>query len=217
VADKGKSLIETQKVSSINRFDCNRKAPGDLGIQYNYETTVPAIEALDGQLITNKVMVAPVVVEGKIVADPSHDLLKIIVVNRYHDAPVAKALIRHFGIRSGAIASSVAHDSHNIVAVGTSDEFLARAINLVIDARGGISFVNDDDEDMLSLPVGGLMSDLDGYGIAEKYAALDRMAKNAGSQLSAPFMTLSFMALLVIPYLKLSDLGLFDGERFRLM
>ena len=138
----------------------------------------------------------------------------MVVINRYHTAPVAKCFIRNFGFTEGAIASSVAHDSHNIVAVGTDDASLARAINLVIAEKGGVSCVNSKEEKVLGLPVAGLMSAEDGYLVAEKYTAIDKMAKELGSTLGAPFMTLSFMALLVIPHLKLSDKGLFDGDRF---
>src|SRR5882724_173368 len=154
---------------------------------------------------------------GHLENNPEDDILKIVVVNRYKDAPVAKAFIRNFGIKKGAIASSVAHDSHNIVAVGTSDDEICNAVNLVIEKKGGVSCVNDDTSMVLALPVAGLMSDEDGYSVAEAYTAIDTMTKKMGSTLSAPFMTLSFMALLVIPHLKLSDLGLFDGDEFRLM
>ena len=139
----------------------------------------------------------------------------MVVVNRYHQAPVAKCFIRNFGFKHGAIASSVAHDSHNIVAVGADDASLAAAINLVIAEKGGVScYVNDEQYQVLGLPVAGLMSTSDGYEVAEAYTAIDAMAKSLGSKLQAPFMTLSFMALLVIPHLKLSDKGLFDGDRF---
>ena len=144
------------------------------------------------------------------------DILKIVVVNRYHDAPVSKAFIKNFGLKKGAIASSVAHDSHNIVAVGVDDESLCQAVNLVIENEGGVSCVGNKDM-ILPLPVGGLMSKDDGYVVAEKYAAIDKAAKDLGCTLSAPFMTLSFMALLVIPQLKISDLGLFDGDEFKLI
>jgi adenine deaminase len=140
----------------------------------------------------------------------------MVVVNRYNNAPVAKAFIKNFGLKKGAIASSVAHDSHNIVAVGVDDESICRAVNLVIENKGGVSCVGNE-EIILPLPVAGLMSADDGYIVAEKYAAIDKAAKELGSTLSAPFMTLSFMALLVIPHLKLSDLGLFDGDEFCLL
>ena len=139
------------------------------------------------------------------------------MVNRYQDAPIAKAFIKNIGLKSGAIASSVAHDSHNIVAVGVDDQSICKAVNLVIEKKGGISVVNHVEEAVLALPVGGLMSDRDGYEVASSYTTIDAMAKHLGSKLSAPFMTLSFMALLVIPHLKLSDLGLFDGDDFKLL
>ena len=149
-----------------------------------------------------------------IVTDVTNDILKIVVVNRYKEAPVAKGFIKNFGLKRGAIASSVAHDSHNIVAVGVDDESICRAVNLVIEKKGGVSCVGDQ-ELIVALPVAGLMSTEDGYKVAADYAAIDKAVKALGSTLSAPFMTLSFMALLVIPHLKLSDLGLFDGDRFQ--
>jgi adenine deaminase len=146
------------------------------------------------------------------VPDVERDILKIALVNRYHDAPVAVGWIRHIGLQRGALASCVAHDSHNIVAVGTTDSDLCRAINLIIAQRGGISVVDGNEEQVLPLPVAGIMTDEDAYAVADAYAELDRKAKALGSPLRAPFMTLSFMALLVIPHLKMSDLGLFDGD-----
>jgi adenine deaminase len=177
----------------------------------------PVIEAYDGQLVTGQLDLQPLRSDGRWVSDPDRDILKIVVVNRYNEAPVAKAFIRNIGLKKGALASSVAHDSHNIVAVGVDDESLCRAVNGVIAHQGGVSCVVGERESVLPLPVGGLMSVDDGYKVAEAYTAIDRMAKEAGSTLEAPFMTLSFMALLVIPKLKLSDLGLFDGEEFRLL
>src|SRR4029079_16292280 len=122
---------------------------------------------------------------------------------------------KNFGLKRGAIASSVAHDSHNIVAVGVDDENICKAVNLVIEQQGGISAVDNEKEMVLGLPVAGFMSNEDGYKVATAYTAIDKVVKEKlGSTLSAPFMTLSFMALLVIPHLKLSDKGLFDGDRF---
>jgi len=150
-----------------------------------------------------------------LVSDTARDILKIVVVNRYKTAPPAIAFIRNFGLKQGALASSVAHDSHNIVAVGCDDDSIARAINAVIASTGGLSAVNDQETKVLGLPVAGLMSADDGFEIADRYTQLDRFVKEKlGSTLQAPFMTLSFMALLVIPHVKLSDLGLFDGDRF---
>jgi adenine deaminase len=204
----------------INNFHGLPRTPADFAFPDSTGTRqIPIIEALDGQLITNSLIV-PVgdlrPGNGLWHANPEKDILKIVVVNRYGPAPVATAFIRNFGLQRGALASSVAHDSHNIVAVGADDESLCRAVNLVIEHRGGLSCVDPGTgrESILSLPVGGLMSMDDGYKVAADYTAIDKMARHLGSTLSSPFMTLSFMALLVIPHLKLSDLGLFDGDRF---
>jgi adenine deaminase len=206
VADKGETLIESQKAITINNFDCSEKEIEDFKI--NTSESSFTIEALDGQLITNKISTLNKV-------DTEKDILKIVVVNRYKNTPVEKAFIKNFGLKKGAIASSVAHDSHNIVAVGVDDETLCKAVNLVIKNKGGVSCVGNSEDIILSLPVGGLMSTEDGYEVAKKYSAIDKAAKELGSKLSAPYMTLSFMALLVIPHLKLSDLGLFDGDEFK--
>lgn len=219
VAEAGESKIITpnaeQKSTTINNFSCNKKEVFEFEVKWNEEKEIPVIEALDGQLITNRLAISPKVIADKIVSDLQRDILKIIVVNRYSNAPVAKAFIKNFGLQKGALASSVAHDSHNIVAVGVDDECICRAVNLVIEKEGGVSAVSDSKEMILGLPVAGLMSNEDGYKIASEYTAIDKMAKEElGSALSSPFMTLSFMALLVIPHLKLSDKGLFDGDRF---
>ncbi len=221
VAEDGKSLIKRWSVNPdkqpINHFNCHERVPEDFVYTAGKDVNIPVIEALDGQLITNKYIHSFKIEDGEILSDPARDILKIVVVNRYHDAPVSKAFIKNFGIKGAAIASSVAHDSHNIVAVGTSDELICRAVNLIIEKKGGVSCVDQTSHMILPLPVGGLMSEDDGYEVAAAYTSIDAMAKKAGSLLSAPFMTLSFMALLVIPHLKLSDLGLFDGDTFTLM
>lgn len=220
VAEKGKSLVRSRKSGVINNFTCSKKQVTDF--ETPLATThlpLAVIEALDGQLITSKINHEPTVINGKIESDIEDDILKIVVVNRYKDAPVAKAFIKNFKLLKGAIASSVAHDSHNIVAVGVDDESICRAVNLIIDAKGGVSCCCPSDggkwrQMILALPVAGLMSNEDGYIVAEDYTAIDKMTKDLGSTLGAPFMTLSFMALLVIPHLKLSDKGLFDGDKF---
>jgi adenine deaminase len=176
------------------------------------------IQAIDGLLITRHERIAPRVVAGAIVPDVERDVLKIAVVNRYAArAPVSVGFIRGFGLREGALASSVAHDSHNIVAVGVDDESLAAAVNMVIEHRGGVSVVGGGRREIVPLPIAGLMSDLDGFSAAEAYTRADALAKKLGSPLAAPFMTLSFMALLVIPDLKLSDRGLFSGTRWSMV
>ncbi|MGC4231664.1 MAG: adenine deaminase [Niabella sp.] len=228
VAENGVSLIASQPSGIINNFSCAPKSPQDFVIPATGDKNIPVIEALDGQLITNKLFVKPKIQNGNIVSDTDNDILKIVVVNRYFNAPVATAFIKNMGLKHGALASSVAHDSHNVVAVGADDDSICRAVNLIIENKGGISCVRgtpsflpgrhvegDRGEVVLALPVAGLMSPEDGYKVAEAYTAIDAMAKETGSSLSAPFMTLSFMALLVIPELKLSDKGLFDGGKFQ--
>ncbi|HQX72223.1 MAG TPA: adenine deaminase [Chitinophagaceae bacterium] len=215
VAENGISNIKASKSGIVNNFSCSKKETAHFEIPlttYNYQ--LPVIEALDGQLITNRLSLEPTVKDDKLVSDTDRDILKIVVVNRYNDAPVAKAFIKNFGLKHGALASSVAHDSHNIVAVGADDESICNAVNLVIEHRGGVSFSNDDLEMIVPLPVAGIMSNEDGYKVAEQYSLIDKAVKEAGSTLGSPFMTLSFMALLVIPHLKLSDKGLFDGDAF---
>jgi adenine deaminase len=267
VAENGKTLIEktdTDKIEQVNNFNCDKKNAEDFIAHYKNPqilkevekedgVKIPVIEALDGQLITNKILAEITEKEKELQTDIQNDILKIVVVNRYNNAPVAKAFIKNFGLKKGAIASSVAHDSHNIVAVGVDDKNIWRAVNLVIENKGGVSCVEPipdpsrkegpsaaqnliaDHSSLtkadfvrcevlpsggfrwatLPLPIAGLMSAEDGYLVAEKYSAIDKAAKQLGSKLSAPFMTLSFMALLVIPHLKLSDKGLFDGDEFK--
>ncbi len=222
VADNGTSFIQTQNANVINQFSCAEKLITDFEIKYNDEKEIFVIEALEGQLITNKILTAPRTDNGNIISDVENDILKIVVVNRYKNAPVAKSFVKNFGLKQGAIASTVAHDSHNIIAVGVDDESICKAVNLVIKEQGGVSVVfpspsgGGQEGAILGLPVAGLMSNEDGYKVAADYTAIDKMTKEIlGSILAAPFMTLSFMALLVIPHLKLSDLGLFDGDGFK--
>lgn len=216
VASNGKSLIKTERSTKpINNFSCSEKNVTDFAVLWKGEKEIPVIEALDGQLITNKRSMPPRVVDNKIVTDVEKDILKIAVINRYQNALVATAFIKNFGLKKGAMASSVAHDSHNIVVVGVDDDSITRAVNLVIGNKGGVSCISDTRELLLALPVAGLMSAEDGYEVAKAYTTIDALAKSLGSALSAPFMTLSFMALLVIPHIKISDRGLFDGDEFR--
>ena len=218
VAEKGVSLIEKSNsdLKIINSFGIDEIQLVDLNMQATGEYDLPVIECLDGQLITPKLDLKPEKSNSVWVSNVEKDVLKIVVVNRYHKAPIAKGFIHRFGLKSGAIASSVAHDSHNIVAVGVDDESLLHAINLIIKCKGGVSCVGNNKSSVLPLPIGGLMSADDGYEVAEKYSAIDLAAKELGSTLSSPFMSLSFMALLVIPHVKLSDKGLFDGDSFKL-
>ncbi|WP_018623098.1 adenine deaminase [Spirosoma luteum] len=243
VAEDGQSGISDLRSEHVNKFDCSLKEPADFSVYTaegpttNSAGLIRVIGALDGQLITNELHLAPKRVGNELVADVDQDVLKLVVVNRYQDTPPAVAFIKNFGLKHGAIASSVGHDSHNITAVGCDDESICRAVNLIIDAGGGLSAVTggeseQDEKEVMSrraflhlattpetylvaLPVAGLMTDRDGYAVADDYRRLDNFVKQElGSTLAAPFMTLSFMALLVIPNLKLSDKGLFNGLSF---
>ena len=166
-------------------------------------------------MVTNNIEADTLIVDGNLVSNTATDVLKMTVVNRYKNEAPAIAFIKNFGIKEGAIASSVGHDSHNIIAIGVSDEAICKAVNLIIENRGGVCAINNIEEKIVSLPVAGIMSDLSAEEIGKAYAELDAMAKKMGSKLRAPYMSLSFMALLVIPSLKLSDKGLFDGTSFQ--
>lgn len=213
VFDDGRSLIKPVKFKNLNNFNCDKKQVND----FKFESTakqIRVIEALEGQLVTNELVLDSLIKDGNLVSNIEDDILKMTVVNRYQNQKPAIAFIRNFGLKNGAIASSVGHDSHNIIAVGVSDEMICKAVNLLIENKGGICAVSDSEEQVVPLPVAGIMSDQDGKTVGKQYAELDNIAKQLGSKLNAPYMTLSFMALLVIPSLKLSDKGLFNGSNF---
>jgi len=213
VAENGHSFVKHVPFETPNNFNITAKTMSDFEILSSAKT-IRVIEALEGQLITNEIHHKSLLVDGKLVSDAENDILKMAVVNRYQNAKPAIAFIKNFGLKKGAIASSVAHDCHNIVVVGTSDEEILSAVNLLIENTGGICAVNGTEKKSLALPVAGIMSDKDGWETGKAYQEIDAMAKELGSTLKAPFMTLSFMALLVIPDLKLSDKGLFSGNSF---
>ncbi len=215
VAQEGVSLIEhVPVVEQPNRFAVPSPNVSDFSVPLAGEK-IKVIQAYEGELITTKFVVDPLVEKGEVVSDCERDILKIAVYNRYHQSPPAVAFIRGFGLKKGAIASCVAHDSHNIVVVGCSDEEMAEAVEVLVRHKGGISAVIEDEIRALPLPVAGIMSAEEGIQVAQEYAKINLFTKNRlGCRLDAPFMTLSFMALLVIPSLKLSDRGLFDGDRF---
>ena len=214
LAQDGKTLIDQREHEIVNKFSIGKKSVNHFRLEPRGDR-IHIIEAVEGQVITNRMVATPHVVNGNIVSDVKRDILKIAVVTRYRDAKVSVGFVKNFGLKRGAIASSVAHDSHNIIAVGVTDEEICRAVNLIIDTKGGISAVSSEEEAILPLPVAGIMSNEDYTYVAERYSAMNRFAEDLGSTLHAPFMTLSFMALLVIPRLKLGDRGLFDGEKFR--
>lgn len=213
VAENGKSLIGHVVEEPFNRFETGKIETSELQV-ISDGSRLRIQKALDGQLITEVEIIVPKTINGKVISDPSRDILKLVVKNRYFQAPASVGFISGFGLIKGALASCVAHDSHNIVAVGTDDASIAAAINMIIESKGGISLVDGETRLMLPLPFAGIMSGEDGYFVARKYDRMDKKAREMGSLLTAPYMTLSFMALLVIPALKLSDKGLFDGTRF---
>jgi adenine deaminase len=214
VAENGKSLIQAVDEKPINRFEVSAVSPDDLKLEAKGKF-INVIEALDGQIVTKRRIIEAHVKDGFVESDPSADLLKMVVLNRYEPAPPAIGFVSGVGLKRGAIASTVAHDSHNIIAVGTDDNSICRAIEQLIQTKGGITCIDGDDKLVLPLPVAGLMALDNGHEVARRYQKLDAMAKAMGSTLQAPFMTLSFLALLVIPELKLSDKGLFDGNSFQ--
>jgi adenine deaminase len=206
----GKCVYKDQKLQFprttpelINQFRADKKQPSDFHIKLP-PGKIKVIEAIDKKLLTNKLLLSP----------DADDVLKITVVNRYENRPPSIAFIKNFGLKNGAIATSVAHDSHNIIAVGTTDEELCKAINCIISTKGGLCVVDNNTCESLPMPIAGLMSDQEGVQVAKQYQKLETLAKSLGCPLTSPFMTLSFMALLVIPHLKLSDKGLFDGDTF---
>ncbi|OMP29738.1 adenine deaminase [Mangrovimonas sp. DI 80] len=210
----GKSLIEPITFKTPNNFKAEPKQISDFKIPSSAKQ-IRVIEALDGELVTNSLIEEALVVNGELVSNTEKDILKMTVVNRYKNQQPALAFIKNFGLKEGAIASSVGHDSHNIIAVGVDNAALCKAVNLIIANKGGICVVSGTEEQVVPLPVAGIMSDQDGVSVGKAYAELSQKAKQLGSTLHAPFMTLSFMALLVIPSLKLSDKGLFDGNAFK--
>ncbi|HOW25287.1 MAG TPA: adenine deaminase [Bacteroidales bacterium] len=214
VSEKRQTLLPQVEEETPNIFHASRITPDELVIPAEGKQ-VRIIQALDGQLITGIKVEDATLDGGWAVADTERDLLKLVVMNRYRASRPVTAFIHGFGLKRGAIASTVAHDSHNIIAVGASDQDLADAINLLIDHRGGVSFSDNAEKEILPLPVGGIMSNHEGYQVASRYRGLNARVRDLGSTLKAPYMTLSFMALLVIPHLKLSDQGLFDGSTFR--
>ncbi len=223
VSENGQTRIKRVKTDIVNNFNTSVKKVEDFTVDTPFavnsdgtpaEAKIRVIEALDGQLITNELHMKANSIYGKLAPDINNDMLKLVVVERYSNSKPAIGFIKNFGLKKGAIASCVAHDSHNIIAVGVTDEDICTAVNAIIENKGGISVVNDGKAEVLPLPVAGIMTNEDGYTAAEKYTKIDKLAKELGSKLHAPFMTLSFMALLVIPQLKLSDKGLFDGSKF---
>ena len=213
VFSKGISKIESVPFKILNNFNTNKKSISDFRVESNAKQ-IRVIEALEGELVTNELIENSLIENGNLVSNIHTDVLKMAVVNRYKNEKPAIAFIKNFGLKEGAIASSVGHDSHNVIAIGSTDQAICNAVNLLIETKGGICALSNSEKKVLPLPIAGIMSDQNGKTIGKEYALLDQMAKEMGSTLKAPYMTLSFMALLVIPSLKLSDKGLFNGSKF---
>ncbi|MEM0965890.1 MAG: adenine deaminase [Verrucomicrobiota bacterium] len=217
VAEDGLSLLSPSQLPPVNRFEVSPLSLDSIRMPLVPGKSFATIVAEDGQLITGSDSVIPTAKEGLVVSDPSRDLLKIVVVNRYGNTPPAVGLIRNFGLKTGAIAGSVAHDSHNIVAVGADDHVLVKAINAIITCKGGLSFASRETLACLPLPVAGLISEKEAPEAAREFTHLTSLAKEDGCRLGSPYMTLSFMSLLVIPSLKIGDRGHFDVNSFTLI
>jgi adenine deaminase len=220
VAENGRTTIARVEPKLVNKFVATKVNAAEIEVSAPADSRMKlqVIESLDGQLITNRLEFPVQIINEAVHAQLELDILKLVVVNRYYKAPPAIAFIKNFGLKRGAMASSVAHDSHNVIAVGADDEDIAAAINLVMEANGGLSAAcaAENVAKVLPLPVAGLMATGTCEEVGQAYGKLDKLVKKWGSPLRAPYMTLSFMALLVIPALKLSDRGLFDGAKFEL-
>lgn len=218
VFDGENVLFDVPEIEATNSVNASKKTASDFDIHFDGdECEVNVIECIDGDLLTKKATAKLITKDGVVQPDIYQDILKISVVDRYGKGNVSNAFIKGFGLKKGAIASSVAHDSHNIIVVGYSSQMMADAVNRIIDDMGGISVVSEDFSDSLPLPIAGLMSNDEAHNVSNKLAILHKMVAALGCQLEAPFMTMAFMALLVIPSIKISDQGLFDGDNFEFM
>ena len=215
VFDGENVLFDVGDVEFENTINASKKRPEDFDIYYDgNQCKVNVIKCYNGELLTKKITADLKCVDGKVHPDIFQDVLKIAVVERYGGNNVANGFIKGFGLKKGAIASSISHDSHNIIVIGYDSQMMADAVNTVIDNCGGIAVVSEDFSDSLALPIGGLMANDDAFDVAKKLRTLQKMAFALGCKLDAPFMTMAFMSLLVLPSLKMSDQGLFDGDNF---
>ena len=218
VFDGENVLFDVDEIPPKNSINTSKKSKEDFEIVFEgEECEVNVIKCFNGELLTEKATANLKCVDGKVQADVAQDVLKIAVVERYGGNAISNAFITGFNLKKGAIASSVAHDSHNIIVVGCDSEMMAKAVNKIIDNKGGLAIVSDEFEESLPLPIAGLMTNEDAYAVSDKLAVLHERAIELGCDLDSPFMTMAFMALLVIPSVKISDQGLFDGDNFEFM
>ncbi|MFW6376140.1 MAG: adenine deaminase C-terminal domain-containing protein, partial [Thermoplasmatota archaeon] len=197
----------------INNFVAKKKAINDFRIKpQDKEINVISIDGKE--LITKRETTAPKIKDGNVVSDIDRDILKLSMINRYSDQEPSIGFAKGFGIKEGALATSISHDSHNVIGVGTTDGYLCKAVNKIIENKGGMCVITDEEEKCLPLPIAGLMSDKNHTKVSEDYKSIKELSKRTGSELRSPFMTLSFLSLLVIPEIKISDKGLFDVNKF---
>ena len=216
VAKNGKSLLDKIDVATVNNFVAEKVTASDFNVTDD-GSDINIIGVVEGEIITDKIVGRTKVLDNSLVSDVDNDILKIAVINRYEKKKPSVGFIKNFGLKRGALASSVAHDSHNVVIIGCDDESMAKAANMIIENNGGFAVYADDIERCLPLPIAGIMTNDDAFKVAKEYMEIRDLAKSLGSNLDDPFMTMEFMALLVIPKLKLSDKGLFDCETFQII
>jgi len=215
VAKYGRPLIPRIHPEIINNFNAHKKIPADFSVPVGSKGgLINVIELVDGELITKRLTTTPLITDGQAVSDTRRDLLKVSVVDRYVDRKPSIGFVKNFGLKKGAIAFSVGHDSHNIISIGVDDKDICRAVNIVIENRGGLSIVYDNTEEVIPLSIAGLMSDDDGFRVADRYLKLLEHARKIGATLREPFVSLSFISLLVIPEIRLGARGLFDSKSF---
>lgn len=215
VAANGRALLKPVVIETINNFQTEHVCPDDFKV-LDKGKDVKMIGVIKGELITEMIIDRPKSLDGYLECDIERDILKIAVISRYEKKKLTVGFVKNFGLKKGALASSVAHDSHNIVVIGCSDQEMTEAVNMIIDSKGGFSVYSDEEQMMLSLPVAGLMTDEDAHKVANEYVKIRDLSIKLGSQLSDPFMTMGFMPLLVIPFMKISDKGIFDCQKFEI-
>lgn len=215
VAANGRALLKPVVIETINNFQTEHVCPDDFKV-LDKGKDVRMIGVIKGELITEMIIDRPKSLDGYLECDIERDILKIAVISRYEKKKLTVGFVKNFGLKKGALASSVAHDSHNIVVIGCSDREMTEAVNMIIDSKGGFSVYSEEEQMMLSLPVAGLMTDEDAHKVANEYVKIRDLSIKLGSQLSDPFMTMGFMPLLVIPFMKISDKGIFDCQKFEI-
>lgn len=215
VAANGRALLKPVVIETINNFQTEHVCPDDFKV-LDKGKDVRMIGVIKGELITEMIIDRPKSLDGYLECDIERDILKIAVISRYEKKKLTVGFVKNFGLKKGALASSVAHDSHNIVVIGCSDQEMTEAVNMIIDSKGGFSVYSEEEQMMLSLPVAGLMTDEDAHKVANEYVKIRDLSIKLGSQLSDPFMTMGFMPLLVIPFMKISDKGIFDCQKFEI-